>query len=130
MIYHKPNFSYKFFLTLVLVLHSDSQANSGSSPKIKTNHLKPQVMKKTALTIGLFSMVAVATSFASTEVPTYLAVNDSIKILPPIDGGGQQGKNNKKLDVYSSSNELNSNKDKLQSFASDSQLTKSRIKLD
>lgn len=87
-------------------------------------------MKKTALTIGLFSMVAVATSFASTEVPTYLAVNDSIKILPPIDGGGQQGKNNKKLDVYSSSNELNSNKDKLQSFASDSQLTKSRIKLD
>ncbi|KAF2080423.1 hypothetical protein [Flavobacterium sharifuzzamanii] len=42
-------------------------------------------MKKTALTIGLFSLVVVATSFASTEVPTYLASNDSIKVLP-IDG--------------------------------------------
>ena len=47
-------------------------------------------MKKTALTIGLFSLVVVATSFASTEVPTYLAANDSIKVLP-IDGGATGG---------------------------------------
>ncbi|WP_119793374.1 hypothetical protein [Flavobacterium anhuiense] len=43
-------------------------------------------MKKTALTFGLFSLVAVATSFAPTEAPTYLAANDTIKTLP-IDGG-------------------------------------------
>ncbi|KAF2341095.1 hypothetical protein [Flavobacterium tistrianum] len=48
-------------------------------------------MKKTALTIGLFSLVAVATSFASTEVPTYLASNDSIKIIPPVDGPSTTG---------------------------------------
>lgn len=48
-------------------------------------------MKKTALTIGLFSLVVVATSFASTEVPTYLAANDSIKILPPVDGSTTGG---------------------------------------
>ncbi|MBE8727431.1 hypothetical protein [Flavobacterium hungaricum] len=47
-------------------------------------------MKKTALTIGLFSLVVVATSFASTETPIYLAANDSIKILP-IDGGAAGG---------------------------------------
>lgn len=85
-------------------------------------------MKKTALTIGLFSLAAAATSFAN---PDNDRSNPGIIITTlGIDGGGQQGKNGKKLDVYNSSNDLNSGKDRFQSFASDSQLTKSRIKLD
>lgn len=47
-------------------------------------------MKKRALTIGLFSLVVVATSFASTETSTYLTANDSIKTLP-VDGGVKSG---------------------------------------
>jgi len=85
-------------------------------------------MKKTALTFGLFSLVVVATSFANPS--NGKSNSEEIITTLGIDGGGQQGKNGKKLDVYGSSNELNSNKDKFQSFSSDSQLTKSRIKLD
>ncbi len=113
---------------MVLVLHSDSLANSGHSPKNLNKHLKPQVMKKTALTIGLFSLVAVATSFASTEVPTYLAANDSIKILPVDGKGGQKtSQDGRKLDVYGTSNaDFNETK----SFNSDRQSFGKNIKLD
>ena len=50
-------------------------------------------MKKAALTFGLFSLVMVATSFATPETTNFLAVSDSIKIVP-IDGGatGKQKK--------------------------------------
>lgn len=61
-------------------------------------------MKKTALTIGLFSLVVVATSFASTETPAYLTANDSIKVLP-IDGGGAAGGVIKKHDFHGSNTE-------------------------
>ena len=87
-------------------------------------------MKKAALTIGLFSLVVVATSFASTEVPTYLASNDSIKILP-IDGGsgGQRTSQDagRKLDFHGTSNaDFNETK----SFNSDRQSFGKNIKLD
>ncbi|MBL0736430.1 hypothetical protein JI750_06005 [Flavobacterium sp. GN10] len=86
-------------------------------------------MKKTALTIGLFSLVVVATSFASTEVPTYLAANDSIKILPPVDGkGGQKTtQDGKKIDFHGASNtDFNETK----SFNSDRQSFGRNIKVD
>ncbi|MFC0781133.1 hypothetical protein [Flavobacterium sp. HJSW_4] len=84
-------------------------------------------MKKTALTIGLFSMVAVATSFASTEVPTYLAANDSIKVLP-IDGKGGQNttQDGRKLDFHGTNADFNETK----SFNSDRQSFGKNIKLD
>lgn len=50
-------------------------------------------MKKAALTFGLFSLVMVATSFATPETTNFLTVSDSIKIVP-VDGGatGKQKK--------------------------------------
>ncbi len=50
-------------------------------------------MKKAALTFGLFSLVMVATSFATPETINFLTASDSIKIVP-IDGGatGKQKK--------------------------------------
>ncbi|WP_264535472.1 hypothetical protein [Flavobacterium sp. N1736] len=78
-------------------------------------------MKKTALTIGLFSLVVVTTSFTSPQIVTSNVA---------IDGGGQQGINKQKQDVYATSNQLNSLDSKLNSFASDSQSTGSRIKVD
>ncbi|MFH7003078.1 hypothetical protein [Flavobacterium bizetiae] len=50
-------------------------------------------MKKAALTFGLFSLVMVATSFATPETTNFLTASDSIKIVP-IDGGatGKQKK--------------------------------------
>lgn len=78
-------------------------------------------MKKTALTIGLFSLVAVTTSFTTPQI-----VSSNVAI----DGGGQQGINKQKQDVYATSNQLNSLDTQLNSFASDSQSTRSRIKVD
>lgn len=49
-------------------------------------------MKKTALTFGLFSLVLVATSFAT-------------PIVPPTDGTGQTG-GNRKHDNFTSNQEL------------------------
>ncbi|MCP2028211.1 hypothetical protein L1276_003379 [Flavobacterium sp. HSC-32F16] len=84
-------------------------------------------MKKTALTFGLFSLVMVATSFAN---PTQVTSKSKIGIDIDIDLGGEYGKNKRKQDVYSSPNQFDLNNGQLNSFASDSQLTKSRIKLD
>ena len=82
-------------------------------------------MKKTALTIGLFSLVMVTTSFTTPEL-----VSSDIAI----DGnglGGQQGMNRgSKQDLYRTSNQSNSIDTQLNSFVADSQSTGSRIKLD
>ena len=51
-------------------------------------------MKKTALTFGLFSLVAVATSFATPSI----ASNEELRILGPIDGGATGGQ--KKSDFH------------------------------
>jgi hypothetical protein len=42
-------------------------------------------MKKATLTIGLFSLVMVATSFASPSTPSTLS-NEKLSIVPPTDG--------------------------------------------
>jgi hypothetical protein len=82
-------------------------------------------MKKAALTFGLFSLVMVATSFATPQT-TSSSIKGIINTTLETDGGGdasQRGKSGKKLDVYSTPDQLNS-------FASDSQSTRSRVKLD
>ncbi|WP_343695957.1 hypothetical protein [Flavobacterium sp.] len=55
-------------------------------------------MKKTALTFGLFSLVAVATSFANPNIVS----NAESRIVPPfdIDGGATGGQ--KKADFHAS----------------------------
>ncbi|GAA3760020.1 hypothetical protein [Flavobacterium ginsengiterrae] len=85
-------------------------------------------MKKTALTFGLFSLVMVATSFAN-PVASNLSNDKTIDIGVDTDGS-QHGKNGRKTDEYTGSNQSNSNKDVFKGFTSDSQLSKSRIKLD
>ncbi len=113
-------------------------------------------MKKTALIFGLFSLVVVSTSFeAPVKTNTSIAGIDiifgsdgtggqagkrdkktdnliaGIDILMGTDGtGGQAGKRDRKTDeLYNTSNKANSAKH-LGSFVSDSQLTKSNVKLD
>mgnify|MGYP003577273692 CR=1 FL=1 len=84
-------------------------------------------MKKTALTIGLFSLVAVATSFAN---PTsFNSSNEKLSIDPPISGRGGQGtsQDGRKLDVYRT-NAADFNETK--SFNSDRQSFAKNIKLD
>ena len=86
-------------------------------------------MKKAALTFALISTVMVATSFATPKINS--DSNKGTMITEDVDLGGQAGRNGqKKQDIFTASNELNSNERQLNSFASDSQLTKSRIKLD
>lgn len=84
-------------------------------------------MKKTALTFGLFSLVMVATSFAN---PTQVTSKSKTGIDIDIDLGGEYGKSKRKQDLYGSSNQFDINNRNLNSFASDSQLTKSKIKVD
>lgn len=84
-------------------------------------------MKKTALTFGLFSLVMVATSFAN-PVATNSSTEKGIDISFDTDGS-QQGRNGKKSD-YTASPQMNSSNGQFKSFSSESQLTKSRIKVD
>ncbi|TPG33430.1 hypothetical protein [Flavobacterium pectinovorum] len=87
-------------------------------------------MKKAALTFGLFSLIMVATSFATPE-KTNKSIAGNIDIMIGADGtGGQAGRNGKKSDLYDTPSQINSNASSLNSFSSDSQLTKSRVKID
>ncbi|MET0945413.1 MAG: hypothetical protein ABWY22_08385 [Flavobacterium sp.] len=54
-------------------------------------------MKKTALTLGLFSLVMVATSFANPSTPN-TSSNEKLSIVPPYDGSIVGG--NKKRDFH------------------------------
>lgn len=86
-------------------------------------------MKKTALTFGLFSLVMVATSFTTPATST--SSNKGIINTTLETDGGQKGTGNgRKLDVYSSSDQVNSLNNESNSFGSDSQSSRSRIKLD
>lgn len=62
-------------------------------------------MKKTALTIGLFSLVVAATSFATPETQP-LAIKDTIV---PIDGGAAGGVL-KKPDRFAMNSEISKNR--------------------
>jgi hypothetical protein len=88
-------------------------------------------MKKAALTFGLFSLIMVATSFVTPQ-KTNTSVTGNIDIMIGADGtGGQAGPNKRKSDfAYDTSNKINSDRNHLNSFASDNQLTISKVKLD
>lgn len=89
-------------------------------------------MKKTALTIGLFSLVMVATSFANPEVSSKLSASMT-KIDPPVMGGsggsGATNQGRKKVDFAAVGNEVNVNSH-LSSFDSDSQSKRMSVKID
>lgn len=55
-------------------------------------------MKKTALTIGLFSLVVVATSFANSTTPSIVS-NEKSNIVWPTEGTGATG-GQKKRDFH------------------------------
>ncbi|MHC0446637.1 hypothetical protein ACWA1F_14600 [Flavobacterium sp. 3-218] len=85
-------------------------------------------MKKTALTFGLFSLVAVATSFANPAISN--SSSEKLSIDPPIASRGGQGtsQDGRKLDIYKTSNSANLNETK--TFNSDRQSFAKNIKLD
>lgn len=85
-------------------------------------------MKKAALTFGLFSLIMVATSFATPE-KTNKSIAGNIDIMIGVDGGN--GRVSRKGDFVSNvSKESNSNETQIKGFALNSQLTKSSVKLD
>ncbi|AOW08465.1 hypothetical protein [Flavobacterium gilvum] len=58
-------------------------------------------MKKATLTIGLFSLLMVLTSFTTPETTTGIKVTQNNMLISPIDGaGGQSTGGNRKVDVY------------------------------
>jgi hypothetical protein len=88
-------------------------------------------MKKAALTFALISTVVVATSFSIPQANSDNNKKLAMNFDTDTGGGNQQGiGGRKKLDVYNTSNQLNSVENQLTSLASNSQLSKSRIKLD
>ncbi|MBW1658331.1 hypothetical protein [Flavobacterium quisquiliarum] len=80
-------------------------------------------MKKTALTIGLFSLVMVAASFANPE-----ASNKIIEINPPTGTGATNGGRQKADFAALRKSEVNSKH--LNSFAADSQSKRMTVKVD
>lgn len=86
-------------------------------------------MKKAALTFGLFSLVMVATSFATPEKTSRSYADNTIDIGTDGTGNQKTTGNGRKTDEYTSS-QLNSASNQLNSFTSDSQSTRSKIKLD
>lgn len=78
------------------MIRSQKQSKTPNT-KIKLNTLR--VMKKTALTFGLFSLVAVATSFANPNIVS----NEKLRI-PTIDGGATGGQ--KKQDFHAVNKQL------------------------
>jgi len=78
-------------------------------------------MKKTALTIGLFSLVVVATSFTNPVTQT-LAANDTI-VSAPIDGGAVGG-------VVKKQDRFAMNESKSVNFASVNQSVRNDKKVD
>lgn len=85
-------------------------------------------MKKTALTLGLFSLVMVATSFANPVVANASSTkNIAMTIDPSL--GGQAGRDGRKLDVQGTSNKLNSSAQS-NSLSSANQSARSIVKVD
>ena len=86
------------------------------------------IMKKTALTFGLFSLVMVTTSFTTPTLPNSLNAKNTAIIIE-IDLGGQAGRDGRKLDVQNTSSQLNSS-NQSNSFSSSSQSARSTAKVD
>lgn len=85
-------------------------------------------MKKAALTFGLFSLVMVATSFATPE--TNLSSNNKMDVSFADGGGGATNQGRKKADFTSTVIESNLNNNQLNSFVNDSQSKRMIVKFD
>ncbi|MBF4466082.1 hypothetical protein [Flavobacterium sp. LC2016-12] len=85
-------------------------------------------MKKATLTIGLFSLIMVATSFANPVVTNASSTKNMAMAIDP--GLGQAGRDGRKLDVQGASNQLNTAGTNLSSFSSASQSARSTVKVD
>lgn len=89
-------------------------------------------MKKAALTFALISTVMVATSFATPETNSHNHLDIITNAGLNADGGAGQKTTpmGKKLDLFGTSDQFSSSANQLNSFNSDSQSTRSSIKLD
>ena len=85
-------------------------------------------MKKSALTIALFSLTMVLTSFTTVETSNSLSIEKTAQD-PPI-GGVCAGCGNKKLDVAKSESSSNATAVKTNSFNTDTQSLGNYKKLD
>jgi hypothetical protein len=63
----------------------------------QNNNIKTQIMKKAILTIGLFSLVMILTSFTTPETSS-LSISDNNIVSIDLVGGGSAG-GNKKVDL-------------------------------
>ncbi|RUT69745.1 hypothetical protein D0817_14075 [Flavobacterium cupreum] len=86
-------------------------------------------MKKAALTIGLFSLVMVATSFTTPDITKDIANNQS-SIITPIDGqvGTRDGR--QKHDYTGSTSHADLNYNHSNSLSTDGQSLRMNVKLD
>ena len=84
-------------------------------------------MKKTALTLGLFSLIMVATSFANPVITNSSSKDNTAMIIDP--GIGQTGRDGRKLDVQNTSTVLNS-LNQSNSLSSSNQSARSIVKVD
>ncbi|MCD0470052.1 hypothetical protein [Flavobacterium sp. JAS] len=87
-------------------------------------------MKKAALTIGLFSSIMVATSFATPE-KTNKSIAGNIDIMIGTDGtGSQRGNDRRKTDEYRKSNESDLSYNQVKGFDAVSQSMRTDKKID
>lgn len=85
-------------------------------------------MKKATLTIGLFSLIMVATSFANPVVTNASSTKNMAMAIDP-GLGGQAGRDGRKLDVQGTTNKLNAS-NQLNSLSSSNQSARSTVKVD
>jgi hypothetical protein len=85
-------------------------------------------MKKAALTIGLFSLAVVATSFTSPEIVSNNE-NKDLSIISPIDGVGTRD-GRQKHDFTATENQSNMNFNQSNGLNSDRQSLRMNVKLD
>ncbi|WP_348080054.1 hypothetical protein [Flavobacterium circumlabens] len=94
--------------------------------KSQTN--TPKNMKKAALTIGLFSLVMVTTSFTTPDTTKNIA-NDELSIITPIDGQGTRD-GRQKHDFTRTVNQSDLNNNHSSNLSADGQSLRMNVKMD
>lgn len=85
-------------------------------------------MKKAALTIGLFSLAIVATSFTTSETLNTIS-NEELSLASPIDGNGTRDGRHK-VDFVGTVDQLNIKYNNSSSFNADRQSVRTDVKID
>jgi hypothetical protein len=86
-------------------------------------------MKKAALTIGLFSLVVITTSFTTPETINKYTSNEELSIIPPIEGNGTQTGRHKS-DFADTENQSGINVNLSSNFNADRQSVRMNVKID